>query len=134
MNTTTCFNIVEEKPCPHCGTPRVGKDYDDNYYIVPGTIRVLGCQHQETRVEWPRGLTPDKFYERRREAHERAKALASAPCPCGSERVVAESGDWSANYFIVTCSRRGAFPTKVVDPLEGCPKCYEHHGFSWLAD
>lgn len=32
------FGYVQEKPCPECGTSRVGLDYDDDYYIVPGVL------------------------------------------------------------------------------------------------
>jgi hypothetical protein len=132
MKTTTCFSIEAVAPCPQCGTPRVGKDYDDDYYIVPGTVRVLGCQEKEVLVEWER-TTVERHYQLRAEAYEKAKALAAEPCKCGAPREVHESGNWKANFFIVACARRGPHPTKVMDALEGCPRCCEQHSWPGFA-
>ena len=49
----TFFGYRDESPCPHCGTPRVGADYDDDYYVIPGIVetRTATCdqaQYEET--------------------------------------------------------------------------------------
>jgi len=33
------FGYKQIDPCPHCGTPRVGADYDDDYYVIPGVLQ-----------------------------------------------------------------------------------------------
>ena len=33
------FGYKQIDPCPHCGTPRVGADYDDDYYVIPGNLK-----------------------------------------------------------------------------------------------
>jgi hypothetical protein len=79
MKTNTCFAVEQVKPCPHCGTPRAGKDYDDDYYVVPGMVReVADCDFSED-IE----LKVDREVGRRnrevlRETLAKARELADA--------------------------------------------------------
>jgi len=70
-----------------------------------------------------------------RETLAKARELADeAPCSkCGERRTVVETGDWNFEYVRVACLKRQDI-RRVFEPLQGCPKCCEHHGFSWMAD
>jgi len=134
MKTDKCFAIEAFKPCPHCGSPRVGKDYDDDYYVVPGLIReVADCDSEDVELKVDREVGR-KNRDVLRATLAKARELAdAAPCKCGAPRTVVESLDWHFFYFRVACRKRQHI-RRVFEPLEGCPRCYESHGFSWLAD
>ena len=33
------FGYEQIDPCPHCGTPRVLADWDDDCYVIPGLLQ-----------------------------------------------------------------------------------------------
>ncbi len=151
MKTSICFAYKKESPCPHCGAPRVGYDYDDDYYVGPGIIKEYpACEAEDIQIPWEeypnvkidsrdnaRGAYEkgrQQASKNRDEAEQRARELAKQPCPqCGGNpRFVSDPPQWSTYYFLVCCKGKHPDPHKgrrYVEAVKGCKKCGE--SFSW---
>jgi hypothetical protein len=106
MKTNTLFAVLTESPCPECGGPRVGLDYDDDYAIVPGRSKPMPkCEAAPIRVE----------------TRQQGCDIAEAPCACGRERYVARP----ARHWEVHCDRHRI---QHVQHLPGCSRCHEYYG------
>lgn len=54
------FGYLTESPCPNCGTPRVGADWDDDYFIFPGVIKNLPATCFANKIYQWQGFSPKK--------------------------------------------------------------------------
>jgi len=128
------FGIVKETPCPECGGPRVGYDYDDDYFIEPGIFH----EGKKASCGFP-------GYERKRGGGwELVFTFASVPsgtvremdeepntCPYCGEKLQYKKEKverYSSRGSYVTTEERWVCPNAKdqpdwVESVEGCPKC-----------
>lgn len=98
------FGYKTETPCPKCGTPRVGMDFDDDYYIVPGYMKEVKC---DFRVEDEYGAPWRKDLDF---------------CPkCGKPTPIKTISGRFGMDRIYQCINYGG--REVLVELEGCPHC-----------
>ena len=45
-----CYGHEQLDPCEYCGTPLVGADYDDDYYVFPGILKEACRQARSLRL------------------------------------------------------------------------------------
>lgn len=45
-----CYGHEQLDPCEYCGTPLVGADYDDDYYVFPGILKEACRQARSLKV------------------------------------------------------------------------------------
>jgi hypothetical protein len=127
------FGYRSETPCPACGTSRIGLDYDDDYFVVPGVLH----QAQEPTCSF-RGweLRGDRWYASY-EAKKWDLRYISSPvepttCPaCGGKvekstecRTVRGTygRSHSQDVTVWACENAQKKPARLEE-LSGCPEC-----------
>lgn len=140
MKTRTLFGLEQVEPCRVCGTPQVGCDYDENYYIIPGTVQERPVCHRVDNGMWMYWSTnlPEQraaSIASRSAARAAAELAAAGPCPqCGGNQYVhcMEKPYWGNAWYVIRCLN-GPFSVdqhigrKYIDRLPGCEKCCKKH-------
>jgi hypothetical protein len=135
----THFGYQQLEPCPACGTPRVGSDWDDDYYIYPGIYTPATCDV----VYRPDGCLSSTYVCYRLPwNHPQESFPADSPltnCPkCGAELVTEEvqktyEDRWGRRATFREIHYRCPNTRPHVQKLPGCAKCrkaYSHFGLN----
>ncbi len=151
------YGYKQIDPCKYCGTPRVGADYDNDYYVSPGTLEQTCKQGQclcvhltlcnpDNGKRWVYGHASGRKEEDGIVAigADLAKFDFYIPEQYAKKDIIEQLGAWSrcpecgtelnfklengsVTYFIGHCPAKGI--QDKIKKLPGCEKCSgEFHG------
>ena len=116
------FGIVKETPCPECGSPRVGYDYDDDYFVEPGILhegKKASCSFPGYEERWGGGWELVFTLAPVPEGTVREMNEDPTVCPYCGERLQYKK-ERTEEFWV--CPNTQDQPDEV-EPVKGCPKC-----------
>jgi len=132
----TFFGYVAEEPCPYCKAPRVGRDYDDDYYIAAGVLHPAVPATCNFKGWIPQGGEWYGYYRSGREIKYVSSKTEPTTCPCCGGQV--KEGTVDIPYYdrlrrpqvqhvrAWICENTQTEPSFVED-VKGCQHCGETH-------
>lgn len=134
MKARRCFGKEVVAPCPECNTPRVGFDYDDDYYIDPGVLVPAQPPTCDFRFfEYERGGRWRCYYAHRGDWPLKYQDdVIPEFCPlCGEKLELREEkervGDYRRGYIFMSVERyycpNGQEVPEKFESLDGCKMC-----------
>ena len=106
-------------PCPHCGTPRIEVDADNDYLIYPGRVVPASCDCQDCRqsTRWKSEFVTDPGYPERFICETCGHKVSWTR----QRDTVRDQWMRKETYFryISSCE----FSHHRIERLEGCEKC-----------